>query len=299
MKKPSLLLLAAGMGSRYGGLKQLDSIGPNGETIIDYSIYDAIQAGFDKVVFVIRESFAKDFEQKVSNKFNDKIKVEFAFQSFDAKVDGLPVKPIREKPWGTGHAVLVARDSIDAPFAVANADDFYGASSFKAMADFLMNRVRPNHYSMIGFELGKTLSPNGTVSRGVCETNAEDLLRSVLERKSISKDEAGLFDLEDGIRVDLKENLPVSMNLWGFHPNFFDTLSDHFNKFVKENYLDPRSEFYIPLVVNELLLKSVATVEVVPSAAQWYGVTYQEDKATVQAALKALNEDGSYPSPLW
>ena len=287
------------MGSRYGGLKQLDAIGPNGETIIDYSVYDAIQAGFGKVVFVIRESFAEEFKEKVSDKFKDKINVEFAFQSLNANVPGIPSEPKREKPWGTGHAVLVARNIIDEPFAVANADDFYGRSSYKAMADFLVNRVSPDSFSMIGFELGKTLSLNGSVSRGVCETSSEGLLQSVLERTKISKDETGVFDLEDGQRVDLKENVPVSMNLWGFHARFFETLDNHFTTFVKNNYTKPRSEFYIPLVVNDLLLSKQATVEVLPSSAQWYGVTYQEDKSTVQSALTALHENNTYPSPLW
>ncbi len=299
MTKPTLLLLAAGMGSRYGGLKQLDAIGPNGETIIDYSVYDAIQAGFGKVVFVIRESFAKEFEEKVSNKFKDKITVAFAFQSLDANVAGIPAEPKREKPWGTGHAVLVARDVISEPFVVANADDFYGRSSYKTMADFLINRVSPDRFSMVGFELGKTLSLNGSVSRGVCETSSDGLLESVLERTKISKDETGVYDLVDDQRVDLEENVPVSMNLWGFHPDFFETLDKHFTTFVKNNYTKPRSEFYIPLVVNDLLVSKQAAVEVLPSSAQWYGVTYQEDKASVQSALSKLHKANVYPTPLW
>ena len=299
MQKPTILLLAAGMGSRYGGLKQLDTIGPNGETMIDYAVYDAIQAGFDKVVFVIRESFAEEFRQKVSDKFKDKIQVDFAFQSMEVSIPGVSIVPQREKPWGTGHAVLVAKDLINTPFAVANADDFYGRSSYKSMADFLMKEVKPGHYSMIGFELGKTLSTNGTVSRGVCQTNERGLLQSVLERKKIAKDAQGVFDLEGGQRVDLGDKELVSMNLWGFHPEFFQDLSIYFTQFVKANLSNPRAEFYIPLVVNKLLLSKEATVAMIPSTAQWHGVTYQEDKLAVQNALKELYEVGEYPARLW
>ncbi len=294
MQKPTLLLLAAGMGSRYGGLKQLDGVGPNGETIIDYSVYDAIRAGFGKVVFVIRESFAEEFKEKIGAKYKGKIEVDYAYQSMDVQVPGLTEIPKREKPWGTGHAVLVAKDVINEPFAVANADDFYGASSYKAMGDYLSSRVASRQYSMVGFELGKTLSPNGTVSRGVCATNDNAFLETVLERKKISKDEHGVFDMEDGKRVDISEAVPVSMNLWGFHPDFFEVLENHFNDFVKTHFDQPRAEFYIPLVVNDLLQQKLATVEVLPTSSQWYGVTYQEDKPTVQAALQMLHDNGEY-----
>ena len=297
--KPTLLILAAGMGSRYGSLKQLDAIGPNGETIIDYSVYDALRAGFGKVVFIIRESFAFEFEEKVAAKFRDKIKIAYAFQPMNVIFEDIPNMPEREKPWGTGHAVLVAKDIINEPFAVANADDYYGISSFQKMADFLTRRTTSNHYSMIGFVLSKTLSDNGSVSRGICHSNENHYLESVVETKNIERVGETIEFENDGKKGTLSEDTLVSMNLWGFHPAFFETLENHFHAFAKENFTNPRSEFYIPLVINDLIEKEEAMVEVIPSVEQWYGVTYKEDKPIIQTAIEQMSEEGLYPKPLW
>ncbi len=297
--KPTLLILAAGMGSRYGSLKQLDAIGPNGETIIDYSVFDALRAGFGKVVFIIRESFAFEFEEKVVAKFRDKIEIAYAFQPMDVEFEDIPDMPEREKPWGTGHAVLVAKDIIKEPFAVANADDYYGISSFDKMADFLTRRTTSNHYSMVGFILSKTLSENGSVSRGVCHSNEQHYLNSVVETTKIERVGDAIHYENDGKTGTLSDNTLVSMNLWGFHPNFFKTLESHFHSFVKNNYKNPRSEFYIPLVINNLIANEEAMVEVIPSVEQWYGVTYKEDKPIIQSAIEKMTEEGFYPTPLW
>ncbi len=297
--KPTLLILAAGMGSRYGGLKQLDAIGPNGETIIDYSVFDALRAGFGKVVFIIRESFAFEFEEKVVAKFRDKIKIAYAFQPMDVEFEEIPDMPDREKPWGTGHAVLVAKDMIDEPFAVANADDYYGISSFQKMAEFLTRRTTSNHYSMIGFILSKTLSDNGSVSRGVCHSSENHYLKSVVETTKIERVEDTIQFENDGKSGTLPDNTLVSMNLWGFHPHFFETLESHFFSFVKNNYKNPRSEFYIPLVINNLIENEEAMVEVIPSVEKWYGVTYKEDKPVIQSAIERMTYDDLYPKPLW
>lgn len=297
--KPTLLVLAAGMGSRYGGLKQLDAVGPSGETIIDYSVYDALRAGFDKVVFIIRESFAFEFEEKITAKFRHKIKIAFAFQPMDVVFEDIPNIPEREKPWGTGHAVLVAKDIIKEPFAVINADDYYGISSFQKMTDFLTRRTTSNHFCMVGFILSKTLSDNGTVSRGVCHSDEQHYLKSVVETTKIERVGNSIRFESDGMTGTLPENTLVSMNLWGFHPDFFKTLESHFHDFAKKNYSNPRSEFYIPLVINDLIKNEEAMVEVIPSVEQWYGVTYKEDKPVIQSALKKLIEDDHYPNPLW
>ncbi len=297
--KPTLLILAAGMGSRYGSLKQLDAIGPNGETIIDYSVFDALRAGFGKVVFIIRESFAFEFEEKVVAKFRNKIKIAYAFQPMDVEFEDISDLPEREKPWGTGHAVLVAKDLINEPFAVVNADDYYGISSFDKMADFLTRRTTSNHYSMVGFILSKTLSENGSVSRGVCHSDEQHYLKSVVETTKIERVGDTIRFENDGKAGTLSDNSLVSMNLWGFHPEFFKTLETHFHDFVKNNFKNPRSEFYIPLVINELIKNEEAMVEVIPSVEQWYGVTYKEDKPIIQSAIEKMTEEGLYPTPLW
>jgi UTP-glucose-1-phosphate uridylyltransferase len=294
--QPTLILLAAGMGSRYGGLKQLDSIGPNGETILDYSVYDAIQAGFGKVVFVIRDHFEEAFEEKIAAKFRPHIKVAYAYQPVQLpEYDGAE----RTKPWGTGHAVLVAKDLTHEPFAVANADDFYGRDSFQAVASFLRNEVSPKRFSMVGFELQKTLSPNGTVSRGVCTVDENHLLVNVIERTNIATQDGQIYYEENGEKHFLPNDVPVSMNLWGFHPDFFKTLERHFHTFVKNNKTNPKAEYYIPLVVNELLESGDIDLVVLPTTSLWFGVTYQEDKPEVQEKLAALIAEGEYPSPLF
>jgi len=297
--KPTLLVLAAGMGSRYGGLKQLDEVGPNGETIIDYSVYDAIRAGFGKVVFVIRQNIEEPFKEKVSNKFIGKIDIQFAFQEMNAKIEGIDEMPERQKPWGTGHAVLVARDLINEPFAVVNADDYYGIDAFQKMADYLSNECNEENYSMVGFQLKNTISENGSVSRGVCSTDENEYLTTVTERTSIRKIGDVICYEENEEKFFLDNDTVVSMNLWGFHHNVFEHTRHMFIDFVKNNLDDPRSEFYIPLIVNDLLQSNSIKLKVLTSTEKWYGVTYKEDKDDVVAAMKGLHDSGKYPKALW
>lgn len=299
--KPTLLILAAGIGSRYGGLKQADSVGPAGEAIIEYSIFDAIRAGFGKVVIVIRKSIEQDFKEKFAGKFDDKIKVEYAFQELDSPIEGISKFPERKKPWGTGHAMLVAKDLIKEPFLVINADDFYGFSAFQKMADFLTNRCTPTHSGMVGYLLKNTLSENGSVSRGVCEVNDKGHLTAVTERTKINRDEKDeqIYYHEDDKRVHLPENTIVSMNFWGFHPSVFELTRKMFVDFVKNNQDNSTAEFYIPKIANTLIEQKIADLTVMTTRDQWYGVTYQEDKQTVQNAFWALTTIGAYPNGLW
>jgi len=299
--KPTLLILAAGMGSRYGGLKQVDPIGPKNEALIEFSIFDAIRAGFGKVVFVIRPDIEQVFKEKFSNKFQDRIEVAYAYQEVNTPIEGIDELPEREKPWGTAHAMLVARDKVNEPFAVINADDYYGIRSFQIMADFLTEKCSPTLYSMIGYELNNTLSDHGTVNRGICEMDENNYLTNVVERHKIKKEgNVATFDEGEGEKGQLPLDALVSMNFWGFHPNIFDTLRKDFIAFVKENKDQPRAEFYIPLVANRLIEEDEVKIEVLPNNEQWYGVTYREDKPRVEAAFKELVEEGHYPKAgLW
>ena len=299
--KPTLLILAAGIGSRYGGLKQADSVGPAGEAIIEYSIFDAIRAGFGKVVIVIRKSIEQDFKEKFAGKFDDKIKVEYAFQELDSPIEGISKFPERKKPWGTGHAMLVAKDLIKEPFLVINADDFYGFSAFQKMADFLTNRCTPTHSGMVGYLLKNTLSENGSVSRGVCEVNEKGHLTAVTERTKINRDEKDeqIYYHEEDNQVHLSDNTIVSMNFWGFHPSVFDLTRKMFVDFVKSNQDNSTAEFYIPKIANTLIEQKMADLTVMTTRDQWYGITYQEDKQTVQNAFWALTTIGAYPNGLW
>ena len=297
--KPTLMILAAGMGSRYGGLKQVDGVGPNGEAIIEYSIYDAIQAGFGKVVFIIRKNIEDAFKAKFANKFQDQIKVEYVYQELDSPISGIDEFPPREKPWGTGHAILVARDVVKEPFAVINADDYYGATAFQAMANFLTQQCQPDTYGMVGYVLSNTLSDNGAVSRGVCEMDAENNLTDVVERFKVERQQGTVVHELDDTMQPLDENALVSMNLWGFHPAVFQVLHDLFIDFVAANPDKPRAEFFIPLVVNHQIKNATAKVKVIPNDEQWYGVTYQEDKETVQQAFNDFVAAGKYPAQLW
>jgi dTDP-glucose pyrophosphorylase len=300
MKKPTLLILAAGLGSRYGGLKQLDSVGPKGETIIDYSIYDAIRAGFGKVVCVIRESFASDFRSKITAKFEGKIQVELVFQPMETAIEGLDFIPKRTKPWGTGHAVLCAKEVINEPFAMINADDYYGVESMQLLSNFLMVEATPEKYGMVGFILKNTLSPHGSVSRGVCRVDSDGNLVSVGEHSDIHQtDENGISALWQSSKVELDANMLVSMNMWGFHHDLFNYLESRFKAFAIENHKDPKAEFYIPLVVNELIQSNQIDLNVLSTGDKWYGVTYQADKDDVSNALARLTKDALYPSPLW
>lgn len=299
--KPTLLILAAGMGSRYGGLKQVDPVGPKNEALIEFSIYDAIRAGFGKVVFVIRPDIEEIFKEKFSNKFDDKIEVSYAFQEVNTPIEGIDKLPERVKPWGTAHAMLVARNQINEPFAVINADDYYGIHGFEIMADFLRTKCSPDLYSMVGYELSNTLSDHGTVNRGVCEMDEHNYLTNVVERHKVKKEGAvATYDDGQNGRGELPIDTLVSMNFWGFHPNIFEIIRKDFITFVQENKSNPKAEFYIPLVANRLIEEDEVKIEVLPNNEQWYGVTYQDDKPMVVAAFQKLVEQGSYPQGgLW
>jgi UTP-glucose-1-phosphate uridylyltransferase len=289
--KPTLLILAAGMGSRYGGLKQLDSLGPNGETIMDYSINDAIAAGFNRVVFVIRRSMEDDFRSVILSKYQNKIAVDYQFQELDNLPEEFKVNKDRVKPYGTAHAILVAKKSVNAPFAVINADDFYGRDAFKTISEFLQQDFDPAHplFAMVGYQLGKTLSENGSVSRGVCITNEKDELVSITEMRKIKRYPDGIKNAEDDGKLTLlDEKTPVSMNFWGFTPDFFDHLDSMFVDFLRENNYNPAAEFPIPSVINHFLTTKKAVIKVLKSSAEWFGVTYHEDRENVVAKLKNI-----------
>ncbi|MCC8145551.1 MAG: nucleotidyltransferase [Bacteroidales bacterium] len=300
--KPTLFVLAAGMGSRYGGLKQLDGLGPNGETIMDYSIFDAIRGGFGKVVFVIRESFEADFREKILKKYENMIPVEVVFQELDKLPEGFTLSEDRVKPWGTNHAVLMGKDAIDEPFAVINADDFYGMESFKILGDFLKSvDNKQNEYCMIGYRVGNTLSESGSVARGVCETDANGYLTSVVERTYVIRDTDGKIKYKDenDNLVELAENTPVSMNMWGFTPEYFDYSEKQFVDFLNENQTNPKSEFFIPWAVDRLISNGVVKVKVLDTPSKWFGVTYADDRASVVAKINELIDKGEYPSKLF
>ena len=299
--KPTLFVLAAGMGSRYGGLKQLDGLGPNGETIMDYSIYDAIKAGFGKIVFVIRGSFEKDFKTVVIDKFKDLIDTDIVFQEISNVPEGCTYIAEREKPWGTNHAVLMGKDAIYEPFAVINADDFYGQESFAILADFLRSvEGKKNEYCMVGYRVGNTLSESGAVSRGVCVVDENQLLQNVVERTHIEEKGGAIIYLDEkGEEVTLQANTPVSMNMWGFTPDYFDYSVEYFKEFLAENGQKLKSEFYIPLAVNNLIVEKKATCKVLDTPSKWFGVTYAEDRPQVVLKINELIRKGIYPEKLF
>lgn len=302
MVKPTLLVLAAGMGSRYGSLKQMDGVGPNNEAIIDYSVYDAIRAGFGKVVFVIRHSFEKEFREVFSaDRFGGRIAVDFVFQELDYLPEGLAVPEGRVKPWGTNHAVMMAADAVHEPFAVINADDFYGAEAYKTIGDYLAQLGESrNSYCMVAYDLNKTLSENGTVSRGVCGVDPKGDLTSMVERTQIERMPDGRIVFHDnGADEPLAEDTPVSMNLFGFTPDFFTYSKEYFKVWFESNKDNIKSEFYIPTMVNKLIGDGTATLRVLRSAAQWHGVTYKEDKPALMAAIEKMIAEGKYPRNLW
>lgn len=312
--KPTLLLLAAGMGSRYGGLKQLDQLGPNGETIMDYSIYDAIQAGFGKIVFVIRRDFEEQFRSQVLSKYEGHIPAELVFQSLDALPEGFSVPEGRQKPWGTNHAVLMAKDAIHEPFCVINCDDFYNRDAFMVIGKFLseLPEGAKNRYAMVGFRVGNTLSENGTVARGICSTDAHGNLTTVVERTEIVRcaedgsnsgapgepirylDEAGLW-------VSIDDRTPVSMNMWGFTPDYFHHSEEYFRGFLSDenNIKNLKAEFFIPLMVNKLINDNTATVSVLDTTSKWFGVTYAADRQATVERIAQLVAEGEYPSKLF
>ncbi len=299
--RPSLLVLAAGLGSRYGGLKQLDGLGPNGETIMDYSIYDAVEAGFGKVVFVIRKTFEDEFREKVTKKYEHLIPIEIVFQELDDLPQGFDLNPERVKPWGTNHALMMGKKAINEPFAVINADDFYGRNSYKVMCDFLSQlEGSKKNYCMVGYKVGNTLSESGTVARGVCETNAEGNLTSIVERTQIKRiDGVVKYKDENDEWVSIPDDKPVSMNMFGFTPDYFEYSDEFFVRFLKENAENLKSEFFIPTLVNELITTDKATLKVLDTTSQWFGVTYQEDRQWVVDKFKELVDKGEYPSPLF
>ena len=300
--KPTLFVLAAGMGSRYGGLKQLDGLGPNGETIMDYSIFDAIRAGFGKLVFVIRKDFEQDFREKVLSKYEGHIPTELVFQAIDNLPAGFTAPAERTKPWGTNHAVLMGKDVIKEPFAVINADDFYGRDAFAVMGKWLseLPEGSTGKYSMVGFRICNTLSENGSVARGVCSKNDQELLTGVVERTEIMRVNGDIcYKDEEGNWTAVGEQTPVSMNFWGFTPDYFKYSEEQFVDFLKENADKPKAEYFIPLVVDNLINSGTATCEVLDTTAKWFGVTYAADRPATVEKIQSLVEAGEYPNKLF
>ena len=300
--KPTLFILAAGMGSRYGGLKQLDGLGPNGETIMDYSVFDAIRGGFGKIVFVIRKSFEQDFREKVLSKYENHIPVEVVFQDINDLPEGFSCPEGREKPWGTNHAVLMGKDVINEPFAVINADDFYSRDAFAVIGKWLseLPEGQENKYCMVGFRVGNTLSESGSVARGICSTDANALLETVVERTEIMRvDGPVCYKDEESKWVAIEDNTPVSMNMWGFTPDYFKYSEEYFVEFLKENISNLKCEYFIPLMVNKLITEKTATVEVLDTTSKWFGVTYAADRQSVVDKIQALIDAGEYPAKLF
>ena len=298
--KPTLFILAAGMGSRYGGLKQLDGLGPNGETIMDYSVFDAMRAGFGKVVFVIRKDFEEDFRNVVLSKYADHVPCEVCFQGIDNLPEGFTRNPERTKPWGTNHAVLMAKDIIKEPFMVINADDFYGKESFEVMAKFLLDvNGQEGKYCMAGYRVGNTLSEHGTVSRGVCATDKMGFLTDVVERTAIENKNGHVVYQDNGVDVEIPFETPVSMNMWGFTPEYFTYAEEAFKAFLTENAQELKAEFYIPTLVNDMIKAGKATCQVLDTTAKWFGVTYADDRQMVVDKIQALVDAGIYPNKLF
>ena len=298
--KPTLLILAAGMGSRFGGLKQVEPVGPNGEAIIDYSIFDAIRTGFGKVVFIIRENFADAFKEKFDEKLKGKIEVDYVYQELDMLPEGYTLPEGREKPWGTAHAILVAKEAINEPFCALNADDFYGFNAYKAMAEFLTASNDPQEYSMVGYKLNKTLSDFGSVSRGICEVDENQYLQKIVENKKILKKGDDIISvMDDGREVKLTGEENVSMNIWGFKPSVFETLEKKFREFLDTEIDRPKSEMYIPSVVFDMIDAGLAKVKVLEADSPWFGVTYKEDKPLVVERIRQMVKRDDYPEKLF
>ena len=302
-KDKTLLIMAAGLGSRFGGLKQIEQVGPNGEFIIDYSIYDAIEAGFTKVVFVVKENFYEKFKETIGNRVESHIKVEYAFQNDDyipTKYKNVVNK--KTKPLGTAYAIYCAKDKIDEPFAVINADDFYGRDSFAVLGKYLseLPEGAKNDYSMVGFRVGNTLSESGTVARGVCATDENAHLTTVVERTEIMRVNGVVsYKDENGEWVGIEDNTPVSMNMWGFTPDYFQYSEEYFAEFLKENISNLKCEYFIPLMVNKLINEGTATVKVLDTTSKWFGVTYAADRQSVVDKIQALVDAGEYPAKLF
>lgn len=296
---PTLVILAAGMASRYGSMKQIQAFGPGGETIMDYSIYDAIKAGFKKIVFIIRKEFVNDFREIFDPKLKGRVAIDYVFQDIHAFTNGYQIPADRTKPWGTAHAVLCARDAVKEPFAVINADDFYGRNAFEKAYDFLTGECNSSVYAIIGYDLLKTLSSHGTVNRGVCQVDDKGNLTSVTERINISMQNGKILCDDDLQPKELSIGSSVSMNFWCFHPSIFDISEKMFHEFIKANSTQPKAEFFIPIVADEFIKLYNGAVQVIPTTAQWFGVTYKEDAPSVKANLDKLISFGEYPTHLW
>jgi hypothetical protein len=302
LMKPTLVVLAAGMGSRYGKLKQMDGFGPHGETIIEYSLYDAIKAGFGKVVFIIRESFASEFKEYFDAKLKEKILVEYVFQETSMLPPGFSHLADRQKPWGTAHAIWVAKNHVKEPFGVINADDYYGVDSYRVLADFLIQQHETDspNYGVVGYYLRNTLSDHGTVNRGVCYADEDGFLKSVKECIKIKRDKDGIIRYPDGEELkELKENTLVSMNMWAFLPTYFDYCEREFVGFLQTDGSQPDAEFFIPKLIDVLIHNNILKVHMLDTESNWFGVTYQEDKPFVMNKIQTLIEDGTYPDSLW
>lgn len=297
--QPTLLILAAGMASRYGSMKQIQGFGPNGETIMDYSIYDAVRAGFKKVVFIIRKDFADDFKQIFEPKWKDKVALDYVYQDLHAYTGSFQVPAERTKPWGTAHAVLCAQEVVHEPFAVINADDFYGRDAFEKAYGFLTKDVNDKVYSIIGYELAKTLSDNGTVSRGVCQVDANNNLVSIAERTKIYEENGKITYEEGDKKFEVPFDSKVSMNFWCFSPSVFPYITKLFAEFLKEQGGNPKAEFFIPIIGDKFIQEGKGAIKVIPTGAKWFGVTYKEDAPEVQASLNALIAKGEYPSKIY
>jgi NDP-sugar pyrophosphorylase family protein len=298
--KPTLLVLAAGMGTRYGGNKQLDEVGPSGETIIDYSIYDAIRAGFGKIVFVIRRDIEEQVKERFVERLRDKIEVDYVFQEITNLPEGVKVTPDRQKPWGTSHAILVTREKIKEPFGVINADDYYGVESFTILHDFLVNDKDPNCYSIVGYKLGNTLSEHGNVNRGVCKAGSDGLLQGIVETRQISKTKDGAIAPGlDGKVLSFTGNEIVSMNLWGFKPSCYEFLGKEFRNFIDRSGMDPKSELDIPTSVDKFVKSGDIKIKVLMSNERWFGVTYREDKPFVVESIRKMIRKGIYPARIY
>jgi len=299
MEKPTLVILAAGMASRYGGMKQVEGFGPNGETIMDYSIYDAIRAGFGRVVFIIREEFAESFKNTFEPKLAGKIKTEYVYQKLESYLGGRAIPADRTKPWGTGHALLCCKEVLNDPFAVINADDFYGKDGFVQAANFINEKCSDTLYALIGYQLANTLSENGSVSRGVCSIDEQGNLVGITERPTIyKKDDVMVFE-EDGATTELPISTKVSMNFFCFGKSFISIAENLFEEFLDTQMAVPKSEFYIPKITDQFMKRGLGKVEVIPTDAKWFGVTYKEDAEGVRASIAALLANGVYPANLW
>ena len=296
--KPTVLILAAGMASRYGSMKQVEGFGPAGETIMDYSIYDAIRAGFGKVVFIIRKEFADSFKLMFGNRLAGKIEVDYVFQELDYYIEGMAVPAERTKPWGTGHAMLCANETVAVPFAVINADDFYGRDAFIKAADFLDHQCNEKNYAIIGYELANTLSEHGTVSRGVCQLDGKNNLVSINERTKIFRENDRIVYLENEVGHEVPPDSSVSMNFWCFHPSIFTATRQLFHEFLTTNLKHPGSEFFIPIIAEKFIDRG-GTIKVIPCSSQWFGITYKEDATGVKDSIAKLIGVGEYPASLW